>query len=474
MLAEKVNELIAGGESLTVEFKSIASGKLGNSVFETVAAFSNRYGGHILMGVADDGTVAGVSPGQVEPLKRNFANMLSNPEMVFPTLHLEPEAVEVDGQLVLVVYVPAHSLPVQYKGRVYDRAEDGDVDISRNLNLLNALFQRKSLAFTERRLCPTITADDLKLAELMPRVRQRAVNKTEGHPWAQLEDMDVLRSAGLIETDPATGKECFNLAAVLLFGTDRAILLSCPGYVIDCVLRRVNLDRYDDRLMVTCNLIEAFDQIMGFIAKHTISPFFVVDGQRSDVRGHIAFEVVSNILSHQEFASTMPARVTIERDRLVAENWNRPLRPGPIDPDNFRPDPKNPLISAFFVNIAYADRLGSGVRNLYKYTPIYSGQDPQLIEGDVFTTIIPLPGSVTPGVTERVTEDVTEGEADVLRLIAEDPAVTQASMAELLTVSRKTIAARLSALKAKGAIRREGSDTKGIWRIVSADEQRPL
>ncbi|MDR1432021.1 MAG: ATP-binding protein, partial [Propionibacteriaceae bacterium] len=57
MLAEKAKELIAAGESLTVEFKGVPSGKLGNSVFETVAAFSNRYGGNILMGVADGGTI---------------------------------------------------------------------------------------------------------------------------------------------------------------------------------------------------------------------------------------------------------------------------------------------------------------------------------------------------------------------------------------------------------------------------------
>jgi ATP-dependent DNA helicase RecG len=470
MLADKVKALVGGGEGLTVEFKRISSGRLGNSAFETVAGFSNRYGGHILMGVADDGTVVGVNPGQIEPLKRNFANVLSNPELMFPTLYLEPETVDVDGKLVLAVYVPPHSLPVQFKGHAYDRAEDGDVDISRNLHLLNALFQRKSLQFTERRLCPSITVADLKLDELMPRVRQRAVNKTEGHPWGQMEDMDILRSAGLVETDPVTGKECFNLAAVLLFGTDRAILLSCPGYVIDCVLRKENLDRYDDRLMVVCNLIEAFDQIMGFIAKHTISPFFVVDGQRSDVRGHIAFEVVSNILSHQEFASSMPARITIERDRLVAENWNRPLRPGPIDPDNFKPDPKNPLISAFFVNIALADRLGSGVRNLYKYSRIYTGLDPQLIEDDVFTAIVPLPGSVISSVTETITVSVTEGEAAVLGLVAENPALTQAAMAERLEVSRNTVAVRLRSLKAKGLIRREGSDKQGTWMIIPADQ----
>ena len=36
------------------------------------------------------------------------------------------------------------------------------------------------------------------------------------------------------------------------------------------------------------------------------------------------------------------------------------------------------------------DELGSGVRNIYKYSKIYSGGEPMFIEGDVFKTIIPL------------------------------------------------------------------------------------
>jgi ATP-dependent DNA helicase RecG len=35
-------------------------------------------------------------------------------------------------------------------------------------------------------------------------------------------------------------------------------------------------------------------------------------------------------------------------------------------------------------------RDGSGVKNLYKYTKLYSGGVPELIDGDVFKTIVPL------------------------------------------------------------------------------------
>lgn len=53
-------------------------------------------------------------------------------------------------------------------------------------------------------------------------------------------------------------------------------------------------------------------------------------------------------------------------------------------------NPKNPIVSSFFRNIGYADQLGSGVRNLFKYSVYYSGKEPQFVEGDVFRIIVPL------------------------------------------------------------------------------------
>jgi ATP-dependent DNA helicase RecG len=155
-------------------------------------------------------------------------------------------------------------------------------------------------------------------------------------------------------------------------------------------LRRENLDRYDDRIMVSCNLIDAFDKIMDFIAKHTLDKFYMEGVQSVSMRSKIARELVSNILVHREYTSTFPTKVIIERDRIVTENWCLPKRPGKLDPNTFTPQPKNPLLANFFINIGYADALGSGVRNLYKYTRIYSGGEPELIEGDVFRTIVPL------------------------------------------------------------------------------------
>ena len=75
---------------------------------------------------------------------------------------------------------------------------------------------------------------------------------------------------------------------------------------------------------------------------------------------------------------------------MYVENANRAANDGCITVDNLEPNPKNPIIAAFFRNIGYADQLGSGVRNLFKYSKYYSGQEPQFIESDVFRIIVPL------------------------------------------------------------------------------------
>jgi len=64
-----------------------------------------------------------------------------------------------------------------------------------------------------------------------------------------------------------------------------------------------------------------------------------------------------------------------------------------LTPGNIEPDSKYPLIADFFRNIGLADELGAGVRNLYKYTPRYSGKPPEIIDGDIFKIVVPLDDS---------------------------------------------------------------------------------
>ena len=75
------------------------------------------------------------------------------------------------------------------------------------------------------------------------------------------------------------------------------------------------------------------------------------------------------------------------------------------------------------------------------------------------------PGDRIVKVAGRVTDRVTENERAVLLLLEEDPGYTMQQLAEILSVSRKTIASRLKKLKEKGAIERVGSDRSGYWKV---------
>lgn len=100
--------------------------------------------------------------------------------------------------------------------------------------------------------------------------------------------------------------------------------------------------------------------------------------------------MIANTLIHREFTSSYTANFVIEKDRMYTENANRSSGDGIITPDNMEPNPKNPIIASFFRNIGWSDRLGSGVRNIFKYSKYYSGEEPEFVEGDVFRIIVPL------------------------------------------------------------------------------------
>jgi len=444
MTIEKLEELLQAGEGFTIEYKECVNG-LNDSVYETVCSFSNRYGGHILLGVREvnhRAVVIGVNPKCITDMKKNFVNMLNNPNKIHPSLYLNLEEMEYKGMKLLWVYVPISSQIEFCNNRIYDRNEDADQDVSTSADLVANISNRKSATYTERRIFPYCKEEHLKMG-LIPKVKQLALNRDRNHPWKDMDEMELMKSAGLYEEDLLTGKKGFNLAAILLFGKPEVIQSCVPGYKTDAIYRVKNIDRYDDRLLIEDNLLESYDLLMDFIAKHTDDRFFLIDNVNISVRSAIAREIVSNFLVHREFGSAFPAKLIIDKESIYTENWNRAQRVGRIEPQNFTPYPKNPVLAKFFVNIGYADSLGSGVRNLYKYTKIYSGGEPDFEEGDVFKLTVPI-GNVDVEVNGN---GLSERQNMILGLIKDDTSIQVEEIAESFGLSRATILREIQEIK---------------------------
>ena len=284
----------------------------------------------------------------------------------------------------------------------------------------------------------------------------------------------MLRSSNLYAKDFVTGKQGLTLAAILLFGKDETILSVLPHHKTDCIYRVKNLDRYDDRDDVRTNLIESFDRLMAFVEKHLDDKFYIEGNQRIDVRNKIARELCVNMLIHREFSNPYPAKLIIEKNCLRTENANKAKMIGKINVDFYEPYPKNPKIAKVFKEIGLADELGSGVRNMYKYTKIYSGGVPELKEDDIFRAYIPLTANdhinvtqnVTQDVTQNVTQNVTEKQFEILKLIKINNKINQGEIAEKLKISRRTVIRNMNELQEKGIIKRIGADKNGHWEIL--------
>lgn len=299
------------------------------------------------MGVLNDGTVVGVPEKAVPDMIRNFISVISNPTNFTPTVYLEPEWIKYEGHTVIHVHVPPSAEVHSYKKIIYDRVDDADVKVTATSQIA-AMYIRKQNIFTEKKIYPYVTLDDLRL-DLLPRVRQMAVNHAMGvHPWKDMDDVELLRSSGLYGVDHATGERGYNLAAIMLLGRDEVIQDVAPAYVTDALVRKVNIDRYDDREIIKTNLVESYDQLMDFAKKHLPDKFFLEDDNRISLRNAISREMLVNTLIHRELTSSFIAKFVIEQGKMYVENASRASKDGLITPDNLEPNPKNPIIAAFY------------------------------------------------------------------------------------------------------------------------------
>ncbi len=477
----KLKNILAIGETVAVEFKR-AGGRIGDDVYESVCAFLNRFGGDIYLGVLDNGKVEGVPENAAIDMIKNIIKVANNPILFQPTTYLDPEIIRYNSKTLIRIHVPQSSEVHSFKRIVYDRINDADVKVSATSQIAQ-MFIRKQGIFTELRIFPYLKKEDLHL-ELLDRVRLLAVNNAGGdHPWKNMDDETLLKSAGLYTMDYDLDKPGFNLAAALLLGRDEVIHSICPAYRTDALLRRENVDRYDDRDVVDTNLIDSYERLFAFAQKHLPDKFFVEDSFRKSIRNIIVREMISNTLMHREFTSSFQSKFIIERNRMFVENANRAPAQKIITLENLEPKPKNPTIASFFRNIGYADQLGSGVRKMFLYSKPYGGADPIFSEDDVFRITVSLNdyvgepqneevnNRVNNEVNNEVNNKISEIQQKIINVLREKPTITQRELSRLISVSLVHINKNMRVLQAKGVVSREGNNKRGYW-IVNEKKVR--
>lgn len=412
MSVQLVNNLLKQREKIRLEFKE-ARNSIPRNLFETVCAFLNREGGSIILGVNNQREVMGVDPVGIEQISADISSLSNNPTKLNPPFILFPSVVEIKNKKVIHIQVPSSSQVHKCDNIVFDRSSDGDFRVT-NPQGIAEIYNRKRIHFTEGTIYPHIKSSDFKEG-LLQKVRTLIRSNKPNHPWLGLSDDEFFRTSGLYKRDYQNGSEGFTLAAVLLLGKDIVIKNILPHYKVDALVKIKDVDRYDDRLTIETNLIETYNELMDFTAKHLPDKFHLEGDTRISLRERIFREVIANLIVHREYTNAHSASFIIYKDRVEILNANNPNGSGPISISNFLPFPKNPTISKFFVQIGRVEELGSGIINVNKYLKYYSpSSQPEFVEDSVFKTIIPIKSTVSVSDVISVTNIVTVEVADAL------------------------------------------------------------
>lgn len=382
-MINRIKYLIQNGENSKVEFKE-AKYDFPRTAYESICAFLNGNGGVVILGVNDNADIIGISPKHWTNIQTNFVSAMNNTQFISPTIALRLEKIEIDGKLVGYIEVPNASSVYRYKSRIYLRNGAADIDITDNQEQVSRLYLQKDNTYSENQIFPYLPITELR-EDLIVRVKRLAKINDVQNDWDTLNTKDFLYRNKLYRKDYSTNKEGVTLACVLLFGTDEQIVSVVPSFKFELVKRVENVDRYDDRITLTTNLLDCMQIASAFVEKHLPSPFYLEGTQRIDLRSNIFREVIANMLVHKEYTGAAPTQLIITKDEIHAENSNKPHIRGIITPKNTTNYSKNPNIIRIFRGIGYVEDFGTGIPKLFKYCKAYSGQEPVIEDGDIFS-----------------------------------------------------------------------------------------
>lgn len=384
-----LRSLISNGENSKVEFKrdDLAPHELA----KVIVAFANSYGGKILLGVEDDGSISGLTRQDVDEWVTKLCRVNIRPG-IEPGIEILND-VE-DGKSVVVVCVErdfdVQSVWRDNKDHYYIRVRAQVRQPSKEE--LSRLFQRKKMIYGDKVVVPGTTVDDLdqrRLQDYYWRVRGQ-----EMPPFNQTEEWSgALRSINVWREGELT------TAGILLFGKLPNMYLPQAG--IQATKLAGDEDDYNiveqARLRgpmvplmnesgehVDLGLVE---QARDFVTRNTSTGQILVDGLRREENPtypkEVIREIVVNALIHRDyFISHADIMLNIYSNRL--EVVSPGLLPNGVDTSTIRKghrSRRNPDLAQIMSDYGYVELLGMGVpRKIIKGMLKHNGTEPEFIE----------------------------------------------------------------------------------------------
>jgi len=386
-ITDRTPRLIAQGESRTLEFKETLDRP--ERVAREVVAFANSGGGTLLVGVRDDGTVAGFAP--EAGLEEWLAHVGS--ETIVPPLLLWPELGRAVGSTVLAVRVPSgpskpHAVREgQHKFTVYVR--HGSTTRPAAREEIGRLYQDSGEVRFDASPVPGTTVADLDMA-----VVERYLQSIRGVPLSAVDiaPEQLLANWGVLTVAEANAP--VTLGGMLFFA--REVSRFVPHASLKLArFKGVDLgDDYIDRKEVAELLPDGIDVALQFTQRHTNLSARIAGLRREETPEYlepVVREALVNAFAHRDYSLRgSNVRVFIFDDRLEVRSPGR--LPNGVTVEKMRygaHSTRNPTVVRFLRSLGYGEGDGTGIPRMIKRCKEAGIREPNFEElnGDFVVTL---------------------------------------------------------------------------------------
>lgn len=384
-----INYLIERGNDEQTQLLSTVK-KLPIDFFDTLCAFLNTNGGEILIAYSYENGITGLTENEFNILEKNIISGINNANKIHPKPRIVIKTIFYHQERILYLKIPnSQSVHTTNSGHyIYERRDASNVLVEKVSDQLR-IQERKRFYYPDNKIIKYIEAEHFNM-EVYNKAMKMILQTRPSHPWLNMDFEQVMKSSGLWRVELETKESGYTVAAILLFGKDEVIRAIFPSFRIDALREKDGFDGYYDRETFSTNLIDTYYQLMEFVHKH-LPDFFVINNTtRVGIRDLMYREVFINFLTHQDYSSGLPAKFAITHvDGTFTANSNRSSLNKNIDPNNYQPIPKNPIIGRFLRELGLAEELGFGLKKIAAFVSQFSDEKPQFHDGPTFLTSIP-------------------------------------------------------------------------------------
>lgn len=453
MIPNSLLSQISLGEDSHRQFKQNITNP--DSLAAEMAAFANADGGVIYIGVADDGSIPGLTSSDVSRINQLISNTAS--QNIKSPLTVKTENISIgNDRIVIILTIPkGQDKPYFDRNGVIWFKNGADKRKINSREELCRLFQSVDRFHADE--LPTKAGidklDKLRFRDFLQTVYNIPLPDSQSDLQILLQKMNLATEDGIL-----------NLAGVLLF-TERPEWIK-PQFIVKAVRypgNAIHVSEYLDTEDFSGPLPRVFADAMAFIMRnlHKVQAGRGVNAPgRPEIPEVVFEELLVNALMHRDYLISAPIRIFIFDNRIEI------ISPGTL-PNNLTVEKirngnsniRNPVLVSFIAKGLLPYRgLGSGIKRALEDWPDIDFIDDR--EGGLFTASIHRKEQEG---SEKSSEKSSE---KIIALMKEEPELSAKDIATRLELTPRAIEKQIASLKKSGRIKRIGPAKGGHWEVM--------